>query len=618
MCGIAGYFQFNKQEIDPAIIGRMTEAMRHRGPDAEGVFIKDGIALGHRRLSIIDLSEKSNQPFHDNTGRYTIVFNGEIYNYQEVKNQLKDYAFRTTGDTEVVLAAFMRWGILSLNKLKGMFAFAIWDAHTSNLWLARDRMGVKPLYYSVTNEHVVFGSEIRALLASGKVKPTMNRTALWDYLAFQSFQSPDTLIEGVKELEAGHFINFEGSSISNHSWWKMEDAPKSIDINNYDEACKKLHQLLLQSVERRMISDVPVAAFLSGGIDSSAIVALMAEVADKPETFTISFEEKAFDESRYANIIAQKYNTRHHNLLVKPSRFLEELPEALDKMDTPSGDGVNTYVVSKAIKQQGIKVALSGAGGDELFAGYPIFRQWQKMNTYKTFWDIPRSLRKVVGTMLSGRNMRKQRLAEMIGMEKLSLSSAYPLLRQLNSNKSLSALLSVPIRTSQLENSLQQREKVLAGFPLISQLTAAEYIGYTRQTLLKDTDQMSMAVSLEVREPFFDHELIEFVLGVPDSFKQKEAKPKPFLLDALGPMIPKEIYDRPKQGFVFPWKHWLKNELHSFCEQKLNALASRDAFSGSMVKQMWHDFVNDSNSITPTHIMQLVVLEHYLEKHGIS
>lgn len=618
MCGFAGYFQFQQQEIDPALIGRMTHAMRHRGPDAEGVYQKGRIAFGHRRLSIIDLSEKSNQPFHDGSGRYTIIFNGEIYNYQEVKNELSGYSFKTSGDTEVVLAAMIQWGPAALSKLKGMFAFALWDEQTQRLLIARDRLGVKPLYYSVSDTGVVFGSEIRSLLASGKVKPVMNRKALWDYLAFQSFQSPDTLIEGVQELEAGHYIHFDNGPALSTCWWKLEDAPAVSFDGDYAAACKQLRSLLLQSVERRMISDVPVAAFLSGGIDSSAVVALMAEVAEKPETFNVYFEEKAFDESAFAGIIAKKYQTRHHSLLIKPTRFLDELPEALDKMDTPSGDGVNTYVVSKAIKAQGIKVALSGVGGDELFAGYPIFRQWQKMNRFKFFWSLPAGLRKAGAALLSGPDMRKQRMAELLTLPRLSLSTAYPLLRQLNSNRTLSTLLHRSVITSQLQNSLQQREPDLSAYPLLSQLTAAEYIGYTRQTLLKDTDQMSMAVSLEVREPFFDHELIEFIMGIPDGFKQRGNKPKSFLLDALGPMIPEEIYNRPKQGFVFPWKNWFRLELQEFCSQKINALAARDAFAANAVQQIWQDFSNERNSVTPTHIMQLVVLEHYLEKHGIS
>lgn len=618
MCGFAGYFQFQQQEIDPALIGRMTHAMRHRGPDAEGVYQKGRIVFGHRRLSIIDLSEKSNQPFHDVSGRYTIIFNGEIYNYREVKKELSGYPFQTDGDTEVVLAAMIKWGPAALSKLKGMFAFALWDEQTQGLLMARDRLGVKPLYYSVSATGVVFGSEIRSLLASGIVAPKMNRKALWDYLAFQSFQSPDTLIEGIQELEAGHYIHFKNDNAVPVCWWKLEDAPVYSFEGNYESACKQLRSLLLQSVERRMVSDVPVAAFLSGGIDSSAVVALMAEVAEKPETFNVYFEEKAFDESAFAQIIAKKYQTRHHSLLIKPTRFLDELPEALDKMDTPSGDGVNTYVVSKAIKAQGIKVALSGVGGDELFAGYPIFRQWQKMNRYKLFWSLPAGLRKAGASLLSGSDMRKRRMAELLSLSRLSLSTAYPLLRQLNSNRTLSELLHQPLRASQLENNLLQRESALSAYPLLSQLTAAEYIGYTRQTLLKDTDQMSMAVSLEVREPFFDHELIEFIMGIPDDLKQRGTKPKPFLLDALGTMIPEEIYNRPKQGFVFPWKNWFRNELKDFCSQKINALAGRDAFASDAIKQIWQDFSNGTNSVTPTHIMQLVVLEHYLEKHGIS
>jgi asparagine synthase (glutamine-hydrolysing) len=297
MCGIAGSFQFSNSPQNPEIIRKMTACIAHRGPDADGYFVEGPVALGHRRLSIIDLSEKANQPIFDTTGRYVIIFNGEIYNYQEVKSKLPDYPFQTAGDTEVVLAAYMRWGAESLQHLKGMFAFAIWDKLRQELFITRDRLGVKPMYYYKDENHFLFGSEIRSILASGLVKRAINQEALQDYLYYQSFQSPHTIVRDVFELPSGSFALLSRDAFCVKSYWSInayEPLTTGTDLKTIE---KRVNELLLQSVKRRMVSDVPVAAFLSGGIDSSAVVGLMAQIADAPETFNIAFNEKEFDES---------------------------------------------------------------------------------------------------------------------------------------------------------------------------------------------------------------------------------------------------------------------------------------------------------------------------------
>ena len=618
MCGIAGYFHRDMKSVDPAVMQHMTDAIKHRGPDAEGFFTKGPVSFGHRRLSIIDLSEKSNQPFHESSGRYSIIFNGEIYNYLELKQQLSGYNFITTGDTEVVLASYIKWGPAAFQKLKGMFAFAIWDDLEHRLILVRDRLGVKPLYFYQTDSFVLFGSEIRSLLASGLIPRKLDTVALWDYLSFQSFQRPTTIIEGIQELSPGSYSIYHNSTVSTHSYWTLTKMQERTGWRSYDQTKSALKDLLLKAVERRMVSDVPVAAFLSGGIDSSAVVALMSQVAAAPETFNISFDEKAYDESGFASQIAQKYNTRHHKLLVKPEQFLQDLPDALSSMDTPSGDGVNTFVVSRAIRNAGIKVALSGVGGDELFAGYPIFRQWLLLNKWKNCWQLPLALRKLLAGLISSQNLKRQRMASLLKLKNLDLASVYPILRQLNSDKKLGELLKHKQSNSLLGTSLEHESSLIKGFPLLSQISIAEYMGYTGQTLLKDTDQMSMAVSLEVREPFFDHELIEYVLQIPDAYKLKGQYPKPLLLDTMGDLIPKEIYDRPKQGFVFPWKQWLKNELFPLADSKVKTLCQRPYFNEHSVLGLWQSFLKNENNVSATHIMQLLVLEHYLEQHGIE
>lgn len=616
MCGIAGYLHFKNPIEDSSIIRSMTNRMKHRGPDAEGFHIDRNIALGHRRLSIIDLSEKANQPIFDASGRYCIVFNGEIYNYAELKSQLPDYPFATNGDTEVVLAAYIQWGVSALTRLKGMFAFAIWDAKSRELFITRDRLGVKPVYFARTDTHFVFASEIRAILGSGLVARKINRNALADFLLYQSFQSPDTLVENIQELPAGYYALVSDSKFEQKSYWDITNLP-DIEIGNNESINRRVKELLIQSVERRMVSDVPVAAFLSGGIDSSVVVGLMAQVSSIPETFNISFDDVEFDESKYASIIAKKFNTRHHELRLGSEDFLQELPNALNAMDSPSGDGVNTYVVSKAIRKQGIKVALSGVGGDELFAGYPIFKQYESLQQRSWLWKSTGFIRKLAALTLRSEDIRKQRTADLLRLSDCSIFKVYPILRQVNSNHTLDDLLKSTTRISQLQQTLIDKQSAIEKFPAFSQVSIAEYLCYTKQTLLRDTDQMSMAVSLEVREPFFDHELIEYVLKLPDIYK-KGNFPKSLLLRATGDLIPTEIYDRPKKGFVFPWNKWFRNELRSYCDSRMSSLCERDLFISSGVKRCWKDFLEQKNSIGWTNILMLVTLENYIEAHHLE
>ena len=617
MCGIAGYLHFKKPIEDSSIIRSMTNRMKHRGPDADGFHIDRNIALGHRRLSIIDLSEKANQPIFDATGRYCIVFNGEIYNYAELKSLLPNYPFATNGDTEVVLAAYIQWGVSALARLKGMFAFAIWDAQNKELFITRDRLGVKPLYYYQDDNQFLFSSEIRSILQSGAPAKEIDRVALIDYFSYQSFQTPLTVVKGVRELPAGYWLKLSNTTLHLEPYWSVEHWTGDVVSENQGTVEKKIYNLLLQSVERRMVADVPVAAFLSGGIDSSVVVGLMTKISQAPETFNIAFDEKDFDESPYAKIISKKFNTRHHELFIKPEAFLSELPAALNALDTPSGDGVNTYVISKAIRQAGIKVALSGVGGDELFAGYPIFQAWQKLNRLRKLWLLPSSLRSLIATVFSGENIKKQRMAQLLKLPSCTIAEAYPILRQVNSDQTIRKLLNLPFSGTQLKASLLSKQGAIEKFPLHSQVSISEYIGYTQHTLLKDTDQMSMANSLEVREPFFDHELIEYVLRIPDNMKNG-SNPKSLLLKATGDLLPPEIYQRPKKGFTFPWNHWLRNELRSYSEQRIKNLAQRDFMNEKSTLHYWNDFLNQKNGIGYSHILLLVALENYIEQNNLS
>ncbi|MGB8194357.1 MAG: asparagine synthase (glutamine-hydrolyzing) [Chitinophagaceae bacterium] len=620
MCGLTGILNLRNQAVDGNTIRRMSDCIAHRGPDADGFYVNHEIALGHRRLSIIDLSEVANQPLFDDTGRYALIFNGEIYNFREVKKELPDYPYKTNGDSEVILAAYSKWGPACLEKLAGMFAIALWDTHKRELFLARDRMGVKPVYYYLDDEKLLFASEIRALLGSGLVPRKVNTQAIDDFLEFQSVGFPHSIIKNVMQLEAGSWMLIGNGKKEIKKYWDIT-SPRSFEgLDDKQYVQQHLRKLLQQSVERRLISDVPLGAFLSGGIDSSAVVGLMAAASKEPvNTFTIGFEEKEFDESEYAAIIAKKFNTRHTTVKVQPKLFLDELMHALNSMDSPSGDGVNTYVVSKKIRQHGLTVALSGVGGDELFAGYPFFFMYHKLRRVKSAWMMSRPFRRLAaGLIRVNGSMRYDRMKQLLSSDRASIAECYPIFRQINSPRMIGKLTTHEVGTQSLvAQQLQEKRSAIEQFPDLSQVSIADYLGYTQNTLLKDTDQMSMAVSLEVREPFFDHELVEFVLSIPDKWKYP-TYPKSLMVESLGDLLPHEIVHRKKQGFVFPWDVWMKNELRSFCEERIQQLAAREFMVGEQVLARWKQFLKADGSVRWMEIWLLVILEYWLEKNGVD
>jgi len=617
MCGIAGIVHFKNQYAEEKMIRQMTACMSHRGPDADGFFVEGEVALGHRRLAIIDLSAAANQPFTDNGGRYKMIFNGEIYNYQDVKLLLHEYDFKTTSDTEMIVAAYAKWGVDCVQYFKGMFTIAIWDRKEKEIFLARDRMGVKPLYYFIDEDKILFASETRAIVSTGLVKRKHNPKALQDYFSYQSVSYPFSMIEGIQQLEAGSWMKIRNGKTEKKVYWDVTDPKTSFDFGDPAKIKSHIRELLLESVKRRLVSDVPVGAFLSGGIDSSVVVGLMAEAGKgKPNTFNISFDEKEYDESDYAEMVAKKFNTTHTRILLKPASFLDELYNALNAMDTPSGDGINTYVVSKAIRQHGMSVALSGVGGDELFAGYPYFAQYLQLHKKSWLWNLPRPVRELSAL---GAGSKKDRVQQLMHADSAAIENVYPVFRQILTPALMQKLTSIDaaVNDSSIYHQLLQKKEQLERLPLLSQVSAAEYLGYTQHTLLKDTDQMSMASSLEVREPFFDSDLVEFVLSVPDSIK-KPVYPKSLLVESVKPLLPDEIVFRKKQGFLFPWNLWLKNELRSFCEQQINNICDRSFIRGNELKNYWQRFLKGDKNIRWAEIWLFVVLEYWMNKNNLE
>jgi asparagine synthase (glutamine-hydrolysing) len=623
MCGITGIIDLKGGAVDGGLVRKMTDALAHRGPDSDGFFVEGPAGLGHRRLSIIDLSAVSNQPFYDPTGRWVMVYNGEMYNYEAVRAMMPDYPFRTMGDTEVLLAAYIRWGAECLRHFRGFYSFVIWDRQEREVFLCRDKMGVKPLYYAIAGERLIFASEVRSILSTGLVTGKIDEGALLEYFSYQSISYPYTIVEGIRQLEAGSWMRIKDGRIERQRYWDVTNNPVDFDFGDRARVQGRIRELMLGSVRRRLVADVPVGAFLSGGIDSSAIVGLMAEAGSgRPNTFNISFDEKAYDESEYAEIVAKKFNTNHTRLRLKPTIFLDELENALDAMDSPSGDGVNTYVVSKAISQKGMRVALSGAGGDELFAGYPFFAQYLSLQTRRWLWGLPSGVRRLAAAVLSGGRQegRKGRIAQLLRRSSPSIVDAYPVFRQILPPSLIGRLTTLEpgdCPVTAVGEELRRREQQINSLSFLSQVSVAEYLGYTQHTLLKDTDQMSMAVSLEVREPFFDQDLVEFVLAVPDALK-KPSYPKSLLVESLKPLLPDEIVFRKKQGFLFPWNVWLKTDLREFCDRRIKNMAERPFVNGGRLVSYWYRFLSGDKRVRWSEIWLFVVLEHWLEKNGVS
>ncbi|MBS1645894.1 MAG: asparagine synthase (glutamine-hydrolyzing) [Bacteroidetes bacterium] len=627
MCGITGIISatVDKQKALTAL-QRMNKAIEHRGPDAEGVWDNEHAYLGHRRLSIIDLSESGTQPLHSYDNRYVIIYNGELYNYQDLRLQLqrsiqgtqeKPYFFKTQTDTEVVLAAYMRWGADCLQYFNGMYAFAIYDTQTKHIFIARDRMGIKPLYYSFQNNTLLFASELRAILQSGLIEKKINKNALIDYAQYQTVHAPNTIIENIKMLLPGHFITIENKELKITCYWKIDQQIQYVDKEkSYEDICLDIKTLFYQAVERRLVADVPFGAFLSGGIDSSAVVGAMAHISSQPiKTFSVVFDENEFSEASYAQLIAKKWNTEHYEIKLTPKDFLTQLPEALNATDHPSGDGPNTYIVAKETKKAGITMALSGLGSDEIFCGYDIFKRSYKLEQQWWLNFIPRMLRIAGATGLQAfsKNIATQKIAQILSKPQINFTYAYPLSRQVLSDKQIKKIV------HQEEWPMNEVYRFLRLFDFdknhyrLSRYSIAEISTYMQNVLLRDTDQMSMASALEVRVPFLDYKLVSYVLGVPDKYKHP-ATPKKLLTDSLVDLLPPEIIHRKKMGFVLPWTLWLKNDLRTFCEENIMHL-EQVGFNPTALKALWNDFLNNSPQVTWSRVWHLVSLGYWCRKN---
>jgi asparagine synthase (glutamine-hydrolysing) len=620
MCGINGIAYWKSGSDMHSVLGKMNDAIAHRGPDAEGVFVEGNIGLGHRRLSIIDTSAAGNQPFYSSDKNIVVVFNGEIYNYIELKEELQsDYHFLTSTDTEVIIAAYLKWGEKCVERFIGMFGLALLDKRSNTLFIYRDRLGVKPIYFAQNSGGIIFSSEIRAIIRSGLITAKIDGNSLIEYLKFQSVQAPKTILQGVEMLMPGCFLRVTEKAIETIQYWSLSDSKYDLKNATRNEVKLEVRRLLEDSVALRMRADVPFGAFLSGGIDSSIVVGLMSKFATKPvNTFSITFHETEYNEEEYSSLIADLYKTDHHNIKLSANDFLKLVPEALNAMDHPSGDGPNTYVVSKVTREAGVKMAMSGLGGDEVFAGYDVFKRVYALQQKKWIAATPRALRALAASALNTvkPSIASQKIGELLKSESIDVASTYALTRQLWMDKSIAKLCP---NTSIGKSQVYQIASSFEASPskILSYVSKCEMKTYMLNVLLRDADQMSMASALEIRVPFLDHRLVDYVLAVTDDIKFPHS-PKQLLVESCADVIPDSIVNRPKMGFTFPWAHWMKNELKPFCEEGLESLKRIESLDHMEVMAQWNQFLSGSKLVSWSRMWPLVVLGHWVNKNQIE
>jgi asparagine synthase (glutamine-hydrolysing) len=554
----------------------MTAALTHRGPDDEGVWADASgrISLGNRRLAIIDLSAAGHQPMADASGRVVLTYNGMIYNFQDLRSQLErsGYRFRGHSDTEVILALYLRDGVEMVPQLRGMFALAVWDGRSETLMLARDRLGIKPLYYAEAAGRWIFASEIKALRASGLVPAPVNRVALAAFLRLGSVPGPMTAFEGVHELPPATILTIDRAGRDTlRRYWEIP-APRPAGESTEDTV-SELRARFIDSVGRHLISDVPFGVFLSGGVDSGAIVAAMRQAGhSRIRTFSITFPEWHGDEGPDAARLAVRYGTEHTGYEVRGAGVADDLDRVIAAMDQPTIDGLNTYYVSRVTRESGTIVALSGLGGDELFCGYPSFRQAPRLLAWQHVAARLGPARPLVAAALGTfPSPRAAKVKEGL-MDGTSLQTAYLAVRGLFSRDEIAGLLAPgPLHDAARELDAASALGALA--PVLPHDAVAatgmlELRGYMHNQLLRDTDVMSMAHSLEVRVPFLDHPFVEFAARLPGRLRANGHPPKWLLLRALGDGLPPEA-GRVKRGFTFPLGEWLKGALRPRVDEAL-------------------------------------------------
>jgi len=620
MCGITGKIFFSQEKnIEESEIKRMTDVIQHRGPDDEGFYINKNVGLGFRRLSIIDLNT-GHQPLSNESGSKWIVFNGEIYNFLELRRELqqKGYFFKTKTDTEVILKLYEEYGVHCVDYLRGMFAFAIWDNDTQQIFCVRDRFGIKPLYYYSDKEKLVFGSEIKAILKSKNVDKTLSTDGLDSYFTFGYITSDLSIYKEIKKLQPAHYLllSFKNKvTLQIKRYWEICFQPDYSKTEN--QWSEEIESALSESVKLHMISDVPLGAFLSGGIDSSSVVAMMAKNSNQPiKTFSIGFKEQKYNELQYARQIATKYGCEHHEQIVDPES-IDLLPKLVNAYDEPFADSsaIPTYYVSKLARKH-VTVALSGDGGDELFAGYGIYKRLNDIYSNPLNFKSPLLNKFIWGNLhkIIPYNVRGKSATYFLSQNR-KLVSAYSNVWPRAERKKLLLNHGI-VNTSTGSESYKEDILNKGSYDFVTNMQNLDLKTYMVDSILTKVDRASMINSLEVRVPLLDHKFAELTFKIPSYLKLQKNDQKYILKQAMAPYLPPSILNHPKQGFGIPLEFWFKDDLKQYVN---DTLLSANSHLGSYLNKSYvKDIILKNENGTKdfsTKIWPLLFFEEWLKQN---
>lgn len=605
MCGIGGFIniEFNKEHLH-----KINGALKHRGPNSNGIYFNSAskIGLAHTRLSIIDLRSEANQPMESHCKRYKMVYNGEVYNYKTIAKDLKK-DFKTTSDTEVILEAFVLWGIDFVNKLNGMFSIAIYDTYENKLYFFRDRAGIKPLYYFFKNQQLIFASELKAISSVFNNSLSINKQAVSDYFHYGYIPKEESIFEDVFKLPAGSYALFNNGNLTINNYWNVESKITNNTVRNFDSAKKNLNELLFDSVEKRLISDVPIGTFLSGGTDSSIVSTIASKVSNTPlNTFSIGFKEAKYNESENAKEIARYLKTNHHEFIVSEQDILSDFDTIIDSFDEPFADSscFPTYIVSKLARQH-VTVCLSGDGGDELFMGYGSYN-WASRLSNPLLWNF----RKPISSLLSMSSTERNKKASSIfnSPSEGKMNHLFSQEQYLFSNKEIQLLLN-DFPSASIDKIINTKRKLTP----IEKQSFFDINNYLKDDLLVKVDRMSMLNSLEVRVPLLDYRIIEFALNLDESLKiSKNGTQKYLLKEVLYDHVPQQLLNHPKWGFSIPLQKWLKNDLSYLIDQYLSPelILEIGIFNPIYIEKLKHRFLNGDDYLY-NRIWQLIVFNKF-------
>ena len=626
MCGIAGIYAVTPEGAEKfPLVNDAVRLLSRRGPDCQKVYADKRVCLGHARLSVIDLSEKANQPMHDSTGRYTIVYNGEVFNYRRLREKLieKGYKFSSESDAEVVLYQYINDGPKCLDKFVGFFAFAIYDKVDDVLFIARDRMGQKPLLYWQGHDRIVFASEMKAMMALD-VPRKLDMTSLFAYLQFNYVPSPDTIFENVKKLNPGHYLIVTNGQAKEVRYYSIPYNYSNLEVMDYEHAQRMLRELIEQSVAERLAADVPVGAFLSGGIDSSVIVAEATKHVDQLDTFSIGYaDEPFFDETNYAQLVADKFHTNHHVFKLTNNDLFGCLYNVLDYLDEPYADSsaIAVNILSRETRKH-VTVALSGDGADEVFGGYNkhlAHYRALKGGLANTLVRMASPLYEMLpqsrNTKFSNKIRQLNRFAKGL---KLSEQDRYMAWASLMDEDTASRMLN---RKVLIQDNNRRKFNIISCIrddKQIGDILYADMQLVLVSDMLFKVDMMSMAESLEVRSPFLDHRLVNFAFSLPCNYLVNSRRRKMILQDAYRQQLPLELYNRPKHGFEVPLLNWFRGELRSTIETDYlndDFIREQNIFNPEMVRQLKEQMFSKSPADSQAHVWALIVFQHWWKKY---